>query len=89
MDTSFTWAQVCARRLARHGLMEPTTGSPADVVAALAGLHAQVPSAAELTVEPFGRVRRAHLDEQADRVAAVLGATPELTVGEVTVGGHA
>ncbi|MCT2583396.1 winged helix DNA-binding domain-containing protein [Actinophytocola gossypii] len=43
----------------------------------------------QLTVEPFGRVRRADLDEQAERVGAVLGATPELTVGEVTVGGHA
>ncbi len=45
-----------------------------------------------LTVEPFIRMtmaRRAELDEQVDRVGAILGATPELTIGEVTVGGHA
>lgn len=33
--------------------------------------------------------RRAELDEQVERVATILGATPALTIGEVTVGGHA
>ena len=45
-----------------------------------------------LTVEPFGALparRRRELDEQVDRVGAILDATPELTIGEVTVGGHA
>ena len=45
-----------------------------------------------LTVEPFVRMtsaRRAELDEQVERVATILGATPALTIGEVTVGGHA
>ena len=45
-----TWAQVCARRLARHGLTTPLPGGPADVVAAVAGTHAQVLSAAELSI---------------------------------------
>ncbi|WP_067464722.1 winged helix DNA-binding domain-containing protein [Actinomadura macra] len=46
----------------------------------------------DVTVEPlvpFGRARRAQLDEQVERVAHVLEARPELTVGPVTVGGHA
>jgi len=45
-----TWAQVCARRLARHGLATPLPGGPADVAAAVAGTHAQVLSAAELSI---------------------------------------
>ncbi|WP_240506826.1 winged helix DNA-binding domain-containing protein [Thermoactinospora rubra] len=46
-----SWTQVCARRLARHHLAEPAAGlSPADVVADMAGTHAQVMSAAELGV---------------------------------------
>ena len=45
-----TWAQVCARRLDRHGLSAPLTGGPADVVAVVAGTHAQVLSAAELSI---------------------------------------
>ena len=48
--TSFTWTQVCARRLERHGLATPLSGEPADVVAAVAGTHAQVLSAAELSI---------------------------------------
>jgi hypothetical protein len=47
---TFSWEQVCARRLARHGLATPHTTSAADVVAAVAGTHAQVMSAAELSV---------------------------------------
>jgi len=45
-----TWAQVCARRLARHGLDTPLSGGPADVAAATAGTHAQVLSAAEVSI---------------------------------------
>lgn len=48
--TTMTWPQVCARRLARHGLSTPLAGGPADVVAAVAGTHAQVLSAAELSI---------------------------------------
>lgn len=48
--TAMTWAQVCARRLARHGLSAPLPGAPADVAAAVAGTHAQVLSAAELSI---------------------------------------
>jgi hypothetical protein len=48
---SFPWSEVCARRLARHGLAAPFEDArPADVVAAMAGTHAQVLSAAELAV---------------------------------------
>lgn len=48
--TTMTWAQVCARRLDRHGLSTPLPGGPADVVSAVAGTHAQVLSAAELSI---------------------------------------
>jgi hypothetical protein len=44
------WPQVCARRLVRHGLAAPLPGTPADVAAAVAGTHAQVLSAAELSI---------------------------------------
>jgi len=48
---AFTWSEVCARRLVRHGLAEAEPpGRPEDVVAAMAGTHAQVLSAAELAV---------------------------------------
>jgi Winged helix DNA-binding domain len=46
-----TWAQVCARRLERHWLATPARGLPlAEVVGAMCGAHAQVLSAAELSV---------------------------------------
>jgi hypothetical protein len=54
--TSLTWAEVSARRLERHALSAPAPGarpasaSPANVVAAICGAHAQVMSAAELSV---------------------------------------
>lgn len=48
--TRMTWTQVCARRLDRHGLSTPLSGRPADVVSAVAGTHAQVMSAAELSI---------------------------------------
>jgi Winged helix DNA-binding domain len=51
----FTWAEVCARRLDRHFLTAsfltaPSDRAMADVVAAMCGAHAQVMSAAELSV---------------------------------------
>jgi hypothetical protein len=49
--TTMTWAQVCARRLDRHFLSAPPTGGTcASVVSAVAGTHAQVLSAAELSI---------------------------------------
>lgn len=46
-----TWTAVTARRMARHALDEPLTGAaPADVATTLAGVHAQILSAAELSV---------------------------------------
>ncbi|GLW07071.1 hypothetical protein Misp01_22010 [Microtetraspora sp. NBRC 13810] len=45
----FSWAEVCARRLARHALDAPARDAgAADVATAMAGVHAQVLSAAEL-----------------------------------------
>ncbi|HSJ55105.1 MAG TPA: winged helix DNA-binding domain-containing protein, partial [Anaerolineae bacterium] len=47
----FSWAATCARRLERQGLAVPWTGAhPADVVAAMCGAHAQVLTAAELSI---------------------------------------
>ncbi|WCN79095.1 winged helix DNA-binding domain-containing protein [Micromonospora sp. LH3U1] len=56
--TELSWAQVSARRLQRHGLSAPASGPDAapdaervaDVVSAMCGAHAQVASAAELSV---------------------------------------
>ncbi|MFG3438832.1 winged helix DNA-binding domain-containing protein [Nonomuraea sp. NPDC047897] len=46
-----SWSQVSARRLERQALAAPSKGgTPADVVAAMCGAHAQVMSAAELSV---------------------------------------
>ncbi|MFI8372071.1 hypothetical protein [Streptomyces sp. NPDC085466] len=93
-----TWSEVSGRRLRRHGLTSPGHGGPADAAAAMCGAHAQVMSAAEVsmavavTVEPFAALtarRRGQLDEQVRRLAAVLGVRPELTVGPVAVGPHA
>lgn len=48
---AFSWAEVCARRLERSGLVAPAKqASPADIVRAMCGAHAQVFSAAELSV---------------------------------------
>src|SRR3954471_814213 len=44
-----TWTQVLARRLSRHGLTDRGRGI-AEVVGAMCGAHAQVLSAAELSV---------------------------------------
>jgi winged helix DNA-binding protein len=45
-----SWQAVVARRMARHNLSVPSARSPADVVRAMAGAHAQVLSAAEISV---------------------------------------
>ena len=50
MTARLAWAEVCARRLARHALDTPSAGATEDVVAAMCGAHAQVMSAAELSV---------------------------------------
>ena len=45
-----------------------------------------------VTVEPLRRLSRAHLtalDAEVARVGAILEGDPTLTVGPVTVGGHA
>lgn len=46
-----TWSGVTARRMARHGLSERATGvSPADLAGVLCGAHAQIMTAAELSL---------------------------------------
>src|SRR5262249_19318305 len=46
-----SWPEVCARRLERHALSAPAQDArPADVVSAICGVHAQVFSAAELSI---------------------------------------
>jgi hypothetical protein len=46
-----SWAEVCARRLDRHALSTPAHDArPAEIVAAICGAHAQVLSAAELSI---------------------------------------
>ena len=46
-----TWSGVTARRMARHALAEPATDlGPADIAGLLCGAHAQVLSAAELSI---------------------------------------
>ena len=51
MSTSLTWADVHARRLQRHGLVEPVPAARlVDQVGVMCGAHAQVMSAAELSI---------------------------------------
>ncbi len=46
-----SWAEVCARRLERHALSTASQEArPADIAAAICGAHAQVLSAAELSI---------------------------------------
>src|SRR6516225_7747974 len=48
---ALTWSGVTARRMARHALAEPATDlDPARVAGVLCGAHAQVLSAAELSI---------------------------------------
>lgn len=44
------WAGIVARRLERHHLARPSPGDPASVVRTMCGAHAQMLSAAELSV---------------------------------------
>jgi hypothetical protein len=49
--TRLSWAEVCARRLERHALSAPShNAQPADIANAICGAHAQVLSAAELSI---------------------------------------
>ncbi len=48
---ALTWSGVTARRMARHALTEPATGlGPAGIASVQCGAHAQVLSAAELSI---------------------------------------
>jgi Winged helix DNA-binding domain len=48
---ALTWEGVTARRMARHALIEPVTDmDPADIARVLCGAHAQVLTAAELSI---------------------------------------
>jgi len=48
---ALTWTGVTARRMARHALTEPASGlGPAEVAGLLCGAHAQVLSAADLSI---------------------------------------
>jgi DNA glycosylase AlkZ-like len=48
---SLSWAEVCARRLARNALSAPLADADAaQVVAAICGAHAQLPAAAEWSI---------------------------------------
>jgi hypothetical protein len=48
---SLSWREVCARRLERHRLATPARDAqPADIVRAMGGAHAQVMSAAEVSI---------------------------------------
>ena len=48
---ALTWSGVTARRMARHALTEPAADlRPADIAGVLCGVHAQVISAAELSI---------------------------------------
>jgi hypothetical protein len=48
---ALTWNGVTARRMARHALTEPATGmGPAHIAGVLCGVHAQVLSAAALSL---------------------------------------
>jgi hypothetical protein len=51
VSTSLTWSGVTARRMDRHALAEPATDlGPAEIARVLCGAHAQVLSAAELSI---------------------------------------
>lgn len=50
-SVELTWGGVTARRMARHALIEPATDSgPAEIAGVICGAHAQVMSAAELSI---------------------------------------
>src|SRR5688572_24603458 len=46
-----SWVEVCARRLERHLLAEPSpSAGPSEVASAVCGVHAQVMTAAEWSI---------------------------------------
>ena len=48
---ALTWRGVVARRMARHALVEPATeADPAGIAGVICGVHAQILSAAELSI---------------------------------------
>jgi hypothetical protein len=50
-SATMTWSEATARRMARHRLAEPATDlTPAGIAGLLCGAHAQVASAAELSI---------------------------------------
>ncbi|TMQ93554.1 winged helix DNA-binding domain-containing protein [Actinomadura soli] len=50
MTVTMSWADVCARRLERHALSVASKDGCAQVAAGMAGVHAQVMTAAELGI---------------------------------------
>src|SRR4029079_17976432 len=56
-------ADICARRLEHHALVSPLQQTrPAQIVAAMCGAHAQVMSAAELSIGlRIAGINRAHI----------------------------
>lgn len=71
MSDGLSWAAVSARRLQRHGLAIPLPdATPAEVAARMCGTHAQIMSAAELSIglrlatETRAHVRAALWDER-------------------------
>jgi hypothetical protein len=69
--TNWTWDEVSARRLRRHGLVGEPHATPAAAAAAMCGAHAQVMTAGELSLglrvagAAQADVRRALWDEHA------------------------
>ena len=63
---SLTWDQVCGFRLRRQHLLEASEADPAQIASDLAGIHAQVMSAAETAL----MIRSTTITRQA--VAAAL-----------------
>ena len=60
----WTWAQVCARRAERHRLIVPAQSEPAEVASVLGAIHAQVMSAAELSIGlRLHEVRKTHVQQ--------------------------
>jgi hypothetical protein len=60
-----SWAEVCARRLERHRLLDPAPeAQPADIAGAICGAHAQILSAAELSIGlRIANITRAHIQK--------------------------
>src|SRR5690349_11598655 len=50
MPETWTWDDVTARRLRRHGLAGRPHPGPAAAAAAACGIHAQIPTAGELSL---------------------------------------